>query len=347
MFLLSLMPLIAGAQRAVELKQQNLSKWKIGTANYSGITALGNNRYAVVSDKEPSDGFYIFQIKQDSLEGKIEQVTLKGFHGNPSPNLNESGISVRDCEGIAFFPGSQTVFIAGEGDQAILEYNLDGTLTGRQLQVPAIFSKDQIVSNYGFESLSYSPETHLFWTVTESSLLKDGTVAGPAHPLGQNLLRLQAFDDHLQPVAQYAYRMDRGKSEDFGKIYVLGVSEVTALPDGKLLVLEREADIPKGNLSAEVICKLFLVDPTQSWQIQNDTDLKTLDPNKFVVKTLVSTFTTKYTPFLHNFANYEGMCLGRKLADGRHTLLMISDSQAGFGKGPFRLNDYIKVLILP
>ena len=344
---LSLVPLLSLAQRAVELKQQNLSKWKIGTANYSGITPLGDHRYAVVSDKEPTDGFYVFRIEQDSLEGKIEQVALEGFYGNPSPRLDESGMSVRDGEGIAYFPVNHTVFIAGEGDQSILEYNMDGTLTGRQLQVPKMFSLENTVPNMGFESLSYSPEQHLFWTMTESTLLQDGTVAGPAHPEAQNLLRLQSFNDHLQPVAQYAYRMDRGKSEDFGKIYVLGVSEVTALPDGKVLVLEREADIPKGNLSAEVVCKLFLVDPLHSWQIQDDIDLRTLDPNKFLVKTLVATFTTKYTPFLHNFANYEGMCLGRKLADGRNTLLMISDSQAGFGKGPFRLNDYIKVLILP
>ena len=37
------------------------------------------------------------------------------------------------------------------------------------------------------------------------------------HPGKQNLLRLQSFRDDLLPIAQYAYRMDRGKADDFGK----------------------------------------------------------------------------------------------------------------------------------
>ena len=345
--LLSVLPILASAQQAVELKQQNLSKWNIGGANYSGITSLGGNRYALVSDKEPSDGFYIFRIDQNMTDGSIESVYLEGFKGNPNPKTDNNGMTIRDCEGIAYRPSSNTLFISGEGDQEILEYNMDGALTGNKMQVPSIFSLKNIVPNYGFEALTYSPKTHLFWTVTESTLVSDGFTASAAHPGHQNLLRLQSFDDQLLPAGQYAYRMDRGKSEDFGKIYVLGVPEVTALPDGKLLVLEREADISHGYLSSEVVCKLFLVDPNNSWQIGSEVDFNKMDPNKFMVKTLISRFVTKYTPFVRTFANYEGMCLGQTLSDGRQTLLMISDSQANYGKGPFRLNDFIKVLVLP
>ena len=345
--LFSLLPLYTVAQPAVELKQQNMSKWQIGTANYSGITSLGGNRYAMVSDKEPSDGFFVFRIDQNLTTGKVENMYLEGFYGNPSPVTDKSGNTVRDCEGIAYFPFNNTVFISGEGDQEIIEYRMDGTLTGRSLNVPHLFDLKNIVPNLGFESLSYSPVTNLFWTVTESTIPQDGFPAGPAHPTAQNILRLQSFNNHLQPAAQYAYRMDMGKSEDFGSIYVFGVPEVLALPTGKLLVLEREADISKGYLSSEVVCKIFLVDPSTSWEIDGSIAISTLDPNRFMVKTLISSFKTKFTPFVHKFANYEGMCLGQKLADGRQTILLVSDSQAGYGKGAFSLNDYIKVLILP
>ena len=47
-----------------------------------------------------------------------------------------------------------------------------------------------------------------------------------------------------------------------------------------------------------------------------------------------------------NFANYERMCLGPKLADGGQTVLLVSDSQGRAGNSLFRLKDYIKVLVI-
>ena len=335
------------AQQATVLRQRALSRWGIGAGQYSGIAPLGNNRYAVVSDKEPADGFFIFRILQDGETGDVTSAALEGFYGNPTPTVDASGMSVRDCEGVAYFPKAQTLFISGEGDQQILEYALDGRPTGRRLTVPTIFSLKNIVPNYGFEALSYDSTTHRFWTTTESTLPADGAAAGSAHPEAQNILRLQAFDDELQPAGQWAYRMDRGHTEKFGKIYVYGVPEVTALPDGRLLVLEREANVPNGYLGAKVVCKLFLVNPSQGPQIDAATSLKTLDANHFLIKQLLATFTTRLTLFRHNFANYEGMCLGQPLADGRQTLLLICDSQGGYGRGPVHLKDYVRVVILP
>lgn len=336
----------AAAQTARELKQVSLSKWGIGTSSYSGITSLGGNRYALVSDDTPADGFFIFRIDQNATTGEVTQVYMESFQGNSQPKVNADGRSMRDCEGIAFFAPKGTLFISGEGDQRILEYNMDGQPTERELNVPQIFSRQNIINNYGFESLCYDAHAHRFWTTTESTLLSDGPAASEAHPEAQNLLRLQAFDDNLQPVAQYAYRMDRGQSSDFGKIYVYGVSEMTPLPDGRLLILEREANVTHGGLSSTARCKLFWVNPQESEQIDSNTDLKTLDPNIFLDKHLLADWTTQVQPFHLNFANYEGMCLGRTLNDGRRTLLLVNDSQGGYRKGPFRLKDYIKVIVL-
>lgn len=348
------------AQRVEDLGQTALSKWNIGAANYSGITALGGGRYAIVSDKEPADGFFVFRISQDTITGEVTTVQLEGFKGNATPTVDKNGNSVRDCEGIAYFPagtttatdttnkkGTGSIFISGEGDQAILEYDLKGQPTGRRLNVPAIFSLQNIVPNYGFESLTYNATTHRFWTTTESTLPRDGYAASASHPSAQNLLRLVCFDDNLQPVAQYPYRMDYGRAEKFGRTYAYGVSELTALDDGTLLVLEREVNVPKNYYGSEVVCKLFLVKPSEGWQIDSSTELSSLDPNRFLNKQLLTTFTTSLTLFRQNFANYEGMCLGIRLLDGRQTLLLINDSQGGYGRGPVHLKDYLRVLILP
>ena len=84
------MPLISSAQQAVDLGQVALSKWRIGTGNYSGIASLGNNRYAVVSDKEITDGFFTFLIDQNATTGAIESVYLESFKGNSSPRASLS-----------------------------------------------------------------------------------------------------------------------------------------------------------------------------------------------------------------------------------------------------------------
>lgn len=335
------------SQQAVALKQKSLSHWNIGTAHFSGITPFGGDRYALVSDKEPADGFFVFRIVQDSVSGEVLHVEMEGFRGNPSPQVDSRGISLRDSEGIVYHEGRNTVFISGEGDQQILEYTLDGRPTGVRLQVPEPYSRRHIISNYGFEALAYHPAVGRFWTTTESTLPLDGDAAGPAHLGVVNLLRLQAFGEDLRPCACYAYRMDLGKADRFGRLYAYGVPALTALPDGRLLVLEREVSISQRYLSSEVECKLFLVNPAEGWQIDSQTDLQQLDRNKFLMKTLVAHFVTKLNLVRRNLANYEGMCLGRTLADGRQTLLLVNDSQGRMGKGGIYLKDYLKVLILP
>lgn len=344
--LLMLMALNVSAQRALELRQTNMSRWNIGTAHYSGITSLGGGRYAVVSDKEPQDGFFLFKIQQDSITGEIVMVEMEGFKGNPNPALNETGISRRDCEGIAYLPQSNTLLISGEGDQEIWEYDMQGVPTGRKVVVPGIFALENVTSNYGFEALTYDATKQLLWTTTESMLKKDGLPAGPQNPDGQNFLRLQCFDGNLHPLAQYAYRMDRGMDHDYGMTYVYGVPALCALPDGRLLVLEREANISNGYLSSHVRCKLFVTNPANEEQIDGATDFASFDPNDFMTKSLIADFTTRLNPFNYSWANYEGMCLGATLADGRQTVIMISDSQGGFGRGPIRLKDYLKVFVI-
>ena len=60
--LLLLVSLPLSAQLAQVLPQRALSKWGIPAGNYSGITPLGNGRFAVVSDKAPSLGYFEWEI---------------------------------------------------------------------------------------------------------------------------------------------------------------------------------------------------------------------------------------------------------------------------------------------
>lgn len=336
----------ARAQRAVALKARPLARWQVGTANFSGIAPLGGGRFAVVSDKEPQDGFFVFRIDQNSQTGQVDSVSVEGFYGNPQADVDARGLSVRDCEGVAFHPQRGTVFIAGEGDQQVLEYRLNGVPTGQGLAVPAQFGPDQIQPNGGFEGLAYSPQTRRFWVATENTLRADAMPLSGRTTMQYGRLRLLCFDDDLQPVGQYAYRVDSAELSMAGTYYAHGVSALCALPDGRLVVLERELSVPAGYLGARCVCKLYAVSPSEGQAIAADTNLRLLPSERYLAKQLLLTLSSRIA-FLHiDFANYEAVCPGIVLPDGRQTLLLLNDSQASAGKGPFRLRDYIQVVIL-
>ncbi len=301
------------------LPQQKMKKWDVPAGNYSGITPIGGNRYAVVSDKQEEDGFYEFEIVQNPETGKVERAEMVCFHAAGSP--------ARDAEGITFFPDSSTVFISAEDDQKILEYGLDGVPTGRSLAVPDAFSLDSIYGNYGFEALGFSGETGLFWTCTENSLRSDGVLPTADNPVPARL-RLQSFGKDLLPAGEYPYLADRPRPGRRHKKIVAGVPEILPLGDGRLLVLEREVLVTSNNIGNRVDSRIYLFSPGDS------------------VKTLQAAWSTRLNLTRRSIANYEGMCMGARLEDGRRTVLVVSDAQNGAGNALFRLKDYIRVGVL-
>lgn len=252
--------------------------------NYSGITALGNNRYAVVSDKSETEGFFILHIETDSVKGCITSLENEGFQSSGLPN--------RDIEGICYRPTTNTVFISGEKDNEVYEYSLDGKRTGQRLEMPDIFKKAG--HNYGLESLTYDRKRHLFYTTSERVLK------------GDSLLRIQSFSDNLKPGFCYYYKPD----EPISKKHFYGVSELCALEDGRLLVLERQIHVPKLKLGASTIIRIYETTPTDK---------------PILEKRLVKEFRTRLSLTSRKFANYEGLC---EIQGNR--LLLIADSQNRF-----------------
>ncbi len=345
LFIAALFPFTLTAQRAEPLEAQSLAKWDIPAGNYSGITPLGGDRYAVVSDKDSTDGFHIFRIEISKATGVVTNVEYEGFFGNPTGTRTWNGYSTRDCEGIAYHP-SGSLFISGEGDQQIMEYTLRGQPTGRRLAVPEIFTKKHIVNNMGFEGLCYDTATHLFWTTTEATLPADGPYVTVRTPSVINILRLQSFNNDLKPAKQVAYRMDIGRTRKDGRNYAYGVSALCPYGDGRLLVVERELNVTKRYFGSEAVTKIYLVDALSAPAISDTTDIAHLNPDQYATKQLLTSFTTKIRPFNIDWANFEGLCWGPTLEGGRRTLLLLNDSQNRAGNRLARLKDYLKVIII-
>lgn len=283
---------------------------EIRPGQYSGITRVDDDVYAVVHDKAPGGGLFFFTISFQA-DGSIGAVSAF--------ETDAGGAEGRDNEDVVFVPETQTLFVSAEGDQSIREYRLDGRETGRKLRIPQ--KLEGCAPNAGFEALAYGNGT--FWTTTESPLP------------GEDFYRLQSFSlKTLSPGKSFHYKADEptvtANQAATAVAYVFGISAMTALPDGRLLVLEREVYVPGGNvfemMGAYTLSSLFLTDPLH-------------DSSKPLQKTLLTRF---YTSFL-NLANFEGMCLGPVLPDGRQTLLLLADSQDGSGG---LTGEHIRVLAL-
>lgn len=238
LLLLLVTALAAQAQYTVTENPQFDASDSVPAGNYSGITWLGGDRYAVVSDKSETDGFYIFRIQLDSVSGAILSVSNEGFHS--------SGFEARDDEGIAYVPHTGRLFISGEGDNQIREYTIDGKRTGRVVPLPPVY--DSLPENAGFEALSYNDSTRRLWTCNETTPVT-----------------ITAFDDNdLQDVGEYPYTIDDPiYNTSSALVYAHGIGTVCALDDGSLLLLEREALVTLLSTKA-VNCKLYRIWPELS-----------------------------------------------------------------------------------
>ena len=316
---LLLVPLVLMAQETTVLKQRKFPK-TVPAGNYSGIAWMGGSQYAVANDKSPTTGFYLMTINIDSIVGDILSVRLDTFLTCGQPT--------RDEEGVCYMPQNQTVFVSGEKDQEILEFDLQGQLTGRKLNIPEIFKT--AYSNRGFEALTYQQITHRFWTTSENTLQADGEKPTIDKKI-KNRLRFQSFGDDLQPKEQYWYVTDSAIVKKHKGTSIMGVGGLAALDDGRIVVLEREMYFPKKQIGSYCLVKLYVVDPGKH------------QPGELLNKSLLTTFRTKFNLIRRNFANYEGICVGPKLADGRQLLILICDSQNQY-KGVMR--DWFKTIII-
>lgn len=286
----------------VSVKAAN--KYGMGLGQYSAITWLGDNHYAVIHDKEKGGGIVLFDFTinddgtiSDSNSDGNSDVTITIPAGTTG-----SSISDMDNEGIAYY--NNKLYVSAEADQSIREYDMTGVPTGNGFTIPVDMAVGKISSNMGFEALTYNAATHLFWTTTEGALPKDNYIP--------RLHRLQSFGEDGQPAARYLYQMDAPIFSSEGTSqYVHGISAMTALDNGRLVVLERETYVPSNPMQSRGIAKLYIVDPVH-------------DGAGILRKSLLTAIDTNVT----NLANYEGMCLGPTLSDGSRCLILISDSQA-------------------
>ena len=364
--------LLAEAQdwKVVRENSQKAFPKTVAAGNYSGIAHLHDDIYAVVSDKSDSALYFNFRIQVNPKTGELERVENLGFNERIDGTLNdgkpwqgqEKGF---DHEAVVKVSDS-TLVIASEGycrlkEYPILPISADTAKVGYQQNLwESRWPSSDFYPNYNFESLAFDSVHQYLWTIPESTLRKDGQPATPQNGLA-NQLRLMRLDwgkmkedsnkeEYSEQVSSkkdsrymmtYAYQMDQPSTHKKADIYVMGVSELCTLPDGQLLVLEREAFIPKIKIGAFCKCKLYLINPLNSEEFSMKEKFSSDTP--FLKKRLLTEWKTGLSLSKRSFANYEGMCLGPMLEDGSQVVILLSDSQDQYAGV---LKDWFKTIVI-
>lgn len=289
----------------------------------SGITWLGDDRYAAIMDNSDTLLLFTLPVAVDGMPGAprdIRLVTLAERHDYEDvavcPEPLRERIAARQVRRGLADPG-QCLLVAEEDTPAIRAVSLaDGGLLG-VIPIPEIFATRR--PNRGLESLDIEPDGRHIWTANEEALEADGP---PARIDGGTVVRLAKIpipepgEDRREEPRQLAYVVD--PPHRFVRVFagepLSGVAAVTGLGDGRLLVLERSGcpGLPPFEN------RIYLVDTREATDVTPVTRDLAARPEDHLPKTLLWQEPLG--------CNMEGLCLGPNLRGTSRAVLGIADN---------------------
>lgn len=317
---------------------------KFNRATIGGLSGIvwaekDGTLYALSDDKgragEPR--FFAFDLKIDKKTITLTAKNVSFITGLPLQDGKKPGL---DPEGLVRLP-SGDFLISSEGNNdakprempRIFRVNADGAWK-QDLPVPDKYlpettgqQKKGIQNNSAFEGLTSFADGKFVYTAIESALMQDTATGEEANG---DWIRILKYEDKGQegykPVSEYAYRIDAFKDNDQGKEVYRGVSEILALSESKMIVLERGVRLFSKNLWAQTVA-LYLADLSKGSDV---TGLNKLADGKFtpVDKVKLIDFETDLIKErgTKTIQNFEALAWGPRLADGRRSLLVMADN---------------------
>jgi 3-phytase len=322
----------------------------------SGVTydAAKNQYYAISDDRTSNARFYTFTLDPVTSDVTFTNVVqLKDASGKPF------ALNSLDPEGIALTPNG-TVFISSEGEANpsvgrvsnpfVKEFSLTTGQEIRSLSVPTKFlpkvtdtngngvvdtgdtQTAGVRNNQAFESLTISPNQKTLYTATENALFLDGGLATLATGSRSRILQYNLVSG--LPEKEYLYVTDPiAKASTVAPNFNdNGLVDLLAIDDrGTLLALERSFGSGVGNT-----IKIYEI------SLQGATDISTIDSLNSLTAAQLSAIAPTQKRLLLDLDslklpnsdgnhptgtdNIEGIAFGPKLADGRQSIVLVSDN---------------------
>lgn len=220
-----------------------------------------------------------------------------------------------DLEGLVLLPDGYIV--CTEIGPHIWELDLKGKVRG-EIVLPGYFGTAR--KNKSLESLSLSPSGRYLFTTSEAALGCDGVLSTTNAGMR---IRLTRIDLETKELLEHVYVTDPTARPETDQ----GVSELLALSDDELLVLERT--FTKGIGNSARLYRTKLAPGAACTSAEHVDDAATALPKKLftdlgllALPDVPPAKQPQPSPLLDNF---EGLAAGPDLPDGRPTLLLVSD----------------------
>ena len=314
---------------------------------YPAITGLP---FGGISALAPAgDGTEIFGLSDARRGGRIYRFFVEGAGGSMkvttagvvSLELGPRGLST-DHEGLIILPNGNFL-VCSEGTTAeprlppiLEEYGRRGEFM-RVLTIPDHFVPEPTGGltrgargNAGFEALAISPDGKRVFVGTENALVQDGAPASFDAGARVRIVEYAERDSTYRPSREFAYDLEPVHKPAYQPgTSVNGLVELLALDRTTLLALERSfVANPAEPAASENRIRIYRVTLAGATNIAGVESLKGRADVVPVSKTLVldlsdvDGLSPDLAPTLDNF---EGMTFGPRLADGRASLMLVSD----------------------
>lgn len=306
----------------------------------SGIVWNDGNLIALSDDRgrfgEPR--FYEFDLKLEKNSVSLTPKTVKFLtnlprEGQRKAMLDPEGIA-RLVDGDLLISSEANTDVKPRSMPRIFRTSSDGVWKSDfvlpEKYLPELLGKQTkgVQNNQSLEGLTTYADGKIVFTSTESCLTQDIVSGGEANG---DTIRILKFEDkgaqhgYYTPVAEFAYKVDAPRDTQKGQEFFRGVSEILALSETKLFVMERGVRINGKGWSSTV--SIYLTDLSKA--------TNTLPMDKVVGQKIVVAEKTKLIDFETDLIkergqkmvdNFEGLSWGPTLPDGRRSLLVMVDN---------------------
>lgn len=309
----------------------------VGGVPVGGLSGIDfdpdSGRWVLASDsREQRIPVHAFDAAIDVGEGGFgsvavaEAIVFRQADGSPYPTIDQPGVTP-DIESIRIDPANGHLWVVLEGVQSLgappelIEHDRDGAFV-RSFPLPERFhfAEDERSGprpNRAAEGMTFAADGATVWVAMEGPLIQDGD--GPTVDAGAPV-RLVQLDRTGNQLREVVYEVDPLARSSDGEA-IGGVSEILAIDDERLLVLERQS-APRLFGIPDFTVRLYEATLTGA------TDVREVDalPGASWTPVPKRLLLDLGKAGIGMVTNVEGICWGPRLANGHRSLVLIADN---------------------